>query len=525
MNPLDPSRAELEAFLSKLGATIAKTPPAPQRNLVNRVPPPAGRGQAQSRASDLLAPCEDGQRTGHLTRLAGWYYSLGLTEELVIAHCMQWNARNTIPLDDDKVIRTCESIGATDARNHPDREAASPFVNGPITPLFDLAQATISNYLTNRPPRRRWVLDEFLPLGIVGAIVSPGGSGKSQFLMQLAYSVATGVQLAGHWTVSEPGTVLMLCAEDGDDEVHRRVHRIHEQLGGSLTAAQKTNLVDRLFIRSVVGEDVLMTRVAANNEAVKTVLVDRLALTVKQVEDLKVIIVDPASRFRGGDENSNPHATRFVQALEALAMQTGATVLIAHHTNKAASYGGGVSQHSSRGASALTDGIRLQLALTPISSSKAEGEAAEQNLLQLSVVKTNYTRAPLPVVFSREADGYLQAASNSPAAFARDSTLLLELLRVIDQPPGGLTARQIETRYCGPGKAINISQRDCRILIQRARDQQFLEPEKNKPLKLTASGRTLLTKCANVPKASSPNGPKTGAAGAARQRRTPRKMS
>ena len=516
MNAVDPSRAKLEAFLLKIGVTIAEGTPAPRPGKATEAWAVGQTVQAQSYATTLLAPRGDGARTAHLSQLAGCYYARGFSEEMVIEHCRYWNARNTPPLDDDKVVRTCQSIGATDARNHPDREATSPLESRPISPLFDLAQATIGNYLTTPPPPRRWVIDNFLPLGIVGAIVSPGGSGKSQFLMQLAYSVATGAQLAGHWAVSEPGTVLMLCAEDGGDEVHRRVHRIHEQLGRTLTPAQKKNLVDRLFIRSVVGEDVLITKVAANNEAIKTGLIDRLALTVKQVDDVKVIIIDPASRFRGGDENSNPHATRFVQALEALAMQTGATVLIAHHTNKAASYGGDVTQHSSRGASALTDGIRLQLALTPIPNAKSMIDASEQQLLQLSVVKTNYTRTPAPVRLCRESDGYLQTASGSTATVARDTKQLVELLSLVDRTPGGLTARQIETHSCGAGKAIDTSQRECRALIQWARDQQLLEREKSKPLKLTATGRDVVARCVKVPP--------TGAAGAARQRRTPREM-
>jgi len=38
-----------------------------------------------------------------------------------IEHCLLWNERNTPPLDPDKVIRTCHSIAASDARKNPDR--------------------------------------------------------------------------------------------------------------------------------------------------------------------------------------------------------------------------------------------------------------------------------------------------------------------------------------------------------------------------------------------------------------------
>ena len=98
----------------------------------------------------------------------------------------------------------------------------------------------------------------------------------------------------------------------------------------------QASLKDNFLIRSVTGMDVLLTQAMKNGEIVRTQLVEPLLLTAQQAKNLKLIIIDPAARFRGGDENSNPHATRFVQVLEYLALTTGATVLIAHHTGKGA---------------------------------------------------------------------------------------------------------------------------------------------------------------------------------------------
>ena len=160
-----------------------------------------------------------------------------------------------------------------------------------------------------------------------------------------------------------------------------------------MTATEKVQLCNRLFVRSMVAEDVQLTTVGNNNEAMNTLVADRLALTASQLADIKLIILDPAARFRGGDENSNPHATRFVQALEKLVKQTGATVLIAHHASKASAYSGEATQHASRGASALTDGIRLQLALSPLNQKHklyvAMSDDDRRNHLELSVAKTN----------------------------------------------------------------------------------------------------------------------------------------
>jgi hypothetical protein len=473
-------------------------------------------------SQDLLAPCGDGQRTSHLVGLAGSYLAMGFTLDQTIEHCLMWNQRNTPPLDDAKVISTCTSIATSDARNHPERSRGDVFaLLQPITPLFDLNQARIDHFLLTPPPPQRWVLDGVLPLGVVAAMVSPGGMGKSQLLMQLSYSVATRILLAGHWQVGESGSVLMLCAEDGVDEIHRRVDRIHKQLGGGLSSAAMKQLTDRLFVRSMIGEDLLMTMVGKNNEAIRTILVERLALTAKQAADIKLLVIDPASRFRGGDENSNQHATRFVQALEYLAQTTGATVLIAHHASKASAYGDEATAQSSRGASALSDGIRLQFALTPVAARSKFGanmsDDERRRHVEVSVVKTNYTAPQAPVLLRREDDGYLQAVAGATSSNSPGTLLMLELLRLVSAPPGKLTARHIEMNMCGPNKALDVSQKDVRGLIQKARDAGWIAGMKGKALRVTVDGQAHLA--ANPPAASAAK----LRHGAARQRRAPQK--
>jgi len=342
------------------------------------------------------------------------------------------------------------------------------------------------------------VLDGLLPLGIVAALVAQGGAGKSQLLMQLAVSVATGILLAGFWPVGAAGTVLMLCAEDSREEIHRRVHRIFQQLGPAMTPAQQQVLKDRCLIRSMSGEDLLLTANNGQGEVMRTAFADRLLLTVKEIDDLKLIIIDPSSRFRGGDENSNADATRFVQALEYLAQATGATILIAHHTGKGAINSGEISQTSSRGASALTDGIRWQMALTPLTD-KTKGYAGisndlRHNYLEARLVKTNYTAPKPPVLLERCQDGYLQVvpmtASGGPIA-ATDAAIK-DLLRILAGSTAGMTARQFEKLHGGTSKTMKVSERKTRELLDEARDRGLLTGGTGKPLTVTAEGKALM---------------------------------
>lgn len=510
MNTLQPDI--WDALCSRLGINLQ---PAPQ---VERQPTTSSRSTPlapnKQVAIELFAPKGDGNRTTSLTALAGTLFADGLGLEAVTAVCRRWNAGNTPPMDDAKVIATCVSIEASDRTNHPERAAQRDQAVLKDVPLFDLRAACASRFIGVQAPPRRWVLKGFLPLGIAAVVVSPGGTGKSQLLMQLAYSVVGGKPLAGHWPVEESGSVLMLCAEDDEAELHRRYERIQAQMGPVGASHQ-------LYIRSTLGENTLMTALGAgrSGELKQTIWTDRLVKTLAGIPDIKLVILDPASRFRGGEENSNEDSTRFVEALEFIVKASGATVLIAHHSNKATIQSKDEAhQGQARGASALTDGVRWQLALTTVSTKhpqykrlQAQGEG---RYLEAALVKSNYT-APQAAVYLRSNDaGYLGAtlASATPGASPPE---LLALLRLIDSNPS-LTARQIENHHCGAGKAVPLSQRQTRELIAQARQQGLLRGANRDPLKLTADGIKTLGGAPSLP------APPARKAGAARHRHTPR---
>lgn len=449
------------------------------------------RPSAQIPAKEWFSPKSDGERTAHLVSMAGQLLASGCGLDAVTAACLTWNATNTPPMDDSKVIQTCKSLEQTDRRQHPERARRRDAGTGILTPLFDLKEARIDGFLSTLPPPQRWLLTDFLPLGITGAVVSPGGVGKSQLLMQLAYSVATGFTLAGKWPVAECGSVLMLCAEDGANEIHRRVHRIHTQIAGASNAALTSQLTARLFIRSTIGQDTLMTAKNEFGEVTRTAWPERLLMTVQSVPDLKLIIIDPASRFRGGEENSNEDGTRFIEALEFVAQRTGATVMIAHHSNKGAlNSTEGANQGHARGASALVDGLRWQMALTTADSKnplhRHVHQAQQGHYLEAKVVKSNYTAPQPPTYLRREDDGYLQAVGAGVVVSGPDPHLL-KLLTLLNGTLK-LTAKDIELGYCGHGKPIPLAQKRVRDLIKSARSDGLLVGQGRQPIRLTTQG-------------------------------------
>jgi RecA-family ATPase len=83
---------------------------------------------------------------------------------------------------------------------------------------------------------------------------------------------------------------------------------------------------------------------------------DWLCRSLKNLQDVEILILDPKSKFYGLVENDNNHNAAWINCLESLVARFGITVIFTHHESKALA--GSINQASSRGGTALTDGCR-----------------------------------------------------------------------------------------------------------------------------------------------------------------------
>jgi RecA-family ATPase len=258
--------------------------------------------------------------------------------------------------------------------------------------------------LTLPPEPQEFLVEEFLPQGIVGTVYSRGGIGKSILMLDLAIRVAlAGKGVESEWLCKFPvirgGKVLILTGEDPEKEIQSRLYH-------RLEAIAAEDQADKTLIQRAISENIavincwgstrpygLFRKVAGRIAPSESC--ERLRLTV-EAEKPALIIVDTRSRFTGGvvDENSNPEVAAEVSLYETLASH-GATVLIAHHSNKS-SYGGPSDNPGAfRGASAWQDNLRWALYL---SSAKDSGSS---DLIRIDVPKSNYTRPIKPFYLRR----------------------------------------------------------------------------------------------------------------------------
>jgi hypothetical protein len=423
---------------------------------------------------EMQIVCKDGERTKTLSTLAGKLIAQGRALDEVIELARAWNSRNNPAKDDDKLVATCEGIMRTHVRNHGEAPAQAAPLDGP---LFDLSEARVSKILTSPPPPRRWLLKDFLLVGKVGAVVAPGGTGKSQLLLQLGASVASGLPFLGFLEVMEPGGVLMLMAEDDNEEIHHRLHHIHTVLASrhpddlKLTA----RITENLFIRSMVGESNLMTSTGSNGGVSSTGYAERVVLTAKDIPNLKLVVVDPASRFRGGVENSAEDVTRFIEELEYVRKHTGATVIVAHHTNKGSLNATEANQNAARGSSAFSDGVRWQMNLALLTQKQANelGIAEERRRFYLAAntVKNNYAPPSEGILLQRGEGGYLDKIDVEMVTRAAEINLLYQvqqLLRADAKKGRRFTRSSFEDTYGGTDGPLKTAKIPLREFLKRA---------------------------------------------------------
>lgn len=450
--------------------------------------------------------CGDGERTVHLTSLIGHWIQDGLGLQECIACAQAWNARNDPPLEQGKVVRTCDSIWRTHHQHRDAPTAGEPtatFGAAPtvaLAPLFDLETARINRFLDSEPQPRRWLLRNCLPCGKVGAIIAPGGTGKSQFMMQLAISIAAGVPLAGGaWLPAETGAVLALFAEDDREELHRRIHASVSAIGPAFLGTELRDRLSRnLFVRSMVAQSNLMTWVNPQGQVDRTDYAARLIETVKDVRDLKLIIIDPASRSRAGNENSAEDVTRFVEVVEFVSQQTGAAVVVVHHANKASMQGMEQNQAAARGSSAFTDGIRWQMNLAGLTKEEAKrlhvSDGDRYKYLTATMTKNNYAPPVPPVILVRGPGGYLTKAAIelSPERVSEKGSV--EVLSRIETTPGYYSVRSFSERFGGREKDFRVGVNKLAALVNDALDNGLIEKsgDRRGTLRVTDKGRALL---------------------------------
>ena len=260
--------------------------------------------------------------------------------------------------------------------NQPDpgvAKEAAPVGEIKATPLGVLDRTKI--------PRRPWILKTQLLEGYLSAIIAPPGVGKSTLTIQMGIAIALQDKFAG-WDVKKNGKVWIFNNEDDRDELHRRVIAAADQMG-----VTEYDIADKLFVDTGAETPLLIAKADSTGDVIYTPQVNQIIQHMKQ-NDIKVLIVDPFAETHSVQENNNDQVKQVATKYRYIAQQTGAAVLIVHHTRKAPSgdnTGQAGNADTARGGGALVGVTRVVSTLFNMSAKDAEQCGVDLNQRHLYV--------------------------------------------------------------------------------------------------------------------------------------------
>ena len=225
------------------------------------------------------------------------------------------------------------------------------------------------------PPVREWAWHEWMPAAQATYLTGAGSAGKSLFAQQLATCMALGKPCLGVET--RQAVSLYLTCEDDAKELQRRQSAICEALDVSL--AELSGKLHLVTLMGAMGNE--LASFDQQNVMETSPAWERLRATVLAIRP-GFIALDNVAHLFAGNENIRAQVAAFCNLMNALASETGATVLFIGHPNKAgADYSG---------STAWENQVRSRLFLNWLKSD--DGSILDPDARVLARAKANYAR-------------------------------------------------------------------------------------------------------------------------------------
>ncbi len=278
--------------------------------------------------------------------------------------------------------------------------------------------------------------------GRAALITGLGASSKSTVLKVLAIAVTTGRSALG-LNIPKPGKAVLILAEDTAEDAYRSLDAIFQSM--SLSDEEIALVHKRLFIFAAAGKDCVIVSNSESDDDKKPQRLEKLLKFITQLGDVRLVGLDPAIALSRGRELDELAQRDLANAVEKIAISTGAAVLVISHAAKSVQHQQEVSSHSSRGSGAITDAFRLEVLMRVMTSKEAKSfqidEAQRHRFVRMQVTKANSLPPDLmrPAWLERVNGGALKLVNLAPATVTRPRSAL-ELFIEADPETGELVA-------------------------------------------------------------------------------------
>ena len=173
-----------------------------------------------------------------------------------------------------------------------------------------LSVESFADLVSQEFPPQRFLVDGLIPAGQLVMLGGRGKAGKSWLVLQLIAAVDGGGQFLGRAT--SPGRVLYLALEDGRRRMNQRPRVMRWKPSPRIDIGFKVDKFDS------GGQGLAHIRDAIATAAYDLVVIDTLVKTLSA----------------SADENNNPQMAAICNDLADMAHDSGACILIVHHTSK-----------------------------------------------------------------------------------------------------------------------------------------------------------------------------------------------
>jgi hypothetical protein len=240
-----------------------------------------------------------------------------------------------------------------------------------------------------KPRPRPWLTAKQFCRGYLSSLVARGGTGKTTVRLSQAIELAIGRSLLG-WPILRRCRVLVLCLEDDEEELHRRLLAmcLHHNV-------DPAELKGWLFCRALQGVKLAeLEGRGLKARKVTGVLYPMLedAIAERQYE---LLILDPFVKLHALAENDNSDMEFVCNLLLTLARKFNIAIDTPAHTHKGATAPG--DSNARRGGSAQRDADRIDFTLTVMSPDEAKRFGVppddRDDYVRLDSAKVNMIRA------------------------------------------------------------------------------------------------------------------------------------
>ena len=252
-------------------------------------------------------------------------------------------------------------------------------------------------------PERYFLVPGLIPGGCVTSLYGDGGSGKT--LIALWLMVAMASRYSSTWLGERPlgWKSVGLFAEDDEEELIRRLHRVCAGLD-----VEFEKVAPNITVLAGVGMDTTIAGFADTGDLIITPLMQGLINKVREV-GANLLVLDYAAAIFGGNELDRYQVSEFMRRLNAIARDNDIAILLLGHPSMEGMKGG-------RGTSGSTAWRNQSRSFLHLTVDEDQDDAEGRTLLTLSHTKSNYSRWGR--VFKLASDGarfeVLDAADKEP---------------------------------------------------------------------------------------------------------------